>query len=87
MAVAPVKLEGIAANGVNPLDVEVGLSGVADNEWVRGAAHVGMTPFTGDTGANGPQAGEGVLALVAVVPNDGQKVLIAVGRDPGRACR
>ena len=70
MAVGPEELEGIAANGRNLFQTQIGRRRVADFSGIRRAAHVSMTPFTFDTGANSPQAVEGVGAFVVVIPDN-----------------
>jgi hypothetical protein len=83
MAVGPEELEGVAADGRNLLQIQIGRRGVAHQLWIRWPAHVGMAPLTFDAGTNSPQPIEGKRALMSIVPGNKKGSFLAVGRNVG----
>ena len=66
MAVAPVDCNGIGADLIDVLHVQLRILGCVQKVFVRGLAHIGVAALAFGAGADGAQAGEGVAALFAV---------------------
>jgi hypothetical protein len=80
MAVGPLELEGIAANGRYLLQAQIRLGRMANNSGVRRLAHEGVAAFTANARADSPQAIKGISAFVAVIPGYKEAFLVSVGR-------
>jgi hypothetical protein len=80
VAVGPEELEGIAANGRNLFQTQIGLSRVADFSGVGRATHVSMAAFAFDTRTNRPQPIKRIGALMPIIPGNEEGLFLAVGR-------
>ena len=79
MSVTPEKLQGVASELFDLLQVDSSLRRVTNHPRIGRATHVRMSPFALDPRTDGAQSRKRVYTLMVIVPDYCQRPLLSIG--------